>query len=81
MRSAKTSCLWVLESIYCMLKSALLSYIQMRKYLETDDFKFNPYDPCVANNIIEGEPLTLLLYIDDAKSIHKDKDVVDRFEK
>ena len=53
----------------------------MRKYLETDDFKFNPYDPCVANNIIEGEPLTLLLYIDDAKSIHKDKDVVDRFEK
>ena len=33
----------IIKDIYGMLKSALLSYIKLRKYLETDGFKFNPY--------------------------------------
>ena len=44
-----------------MLQSDILSYINLIKYLETDEFQFNPYDPCVANNIIEVDPITVVL--------------------
>ena len=63
-----------------VLQSDLLSYIKLRKYLNTDGFKFNPYDQCVANKILEGGPLTIVLHGDDVKSIHKDKKLVDNFE-
>ena len=53
-KGKKVLYLEVLKPIYGMLQSALLSYIKMRKYLETDGFKLNPYGPCVANNITEG---------------------------
>ena len=43
----------VLKSIYGILKSALLSYIKLRKYLDTYSLKYNPYDLCVTNNILE----------------------------
>ena len=46
-----------------------------------DSFKFNPYDPCVTNNIIEGETLTILLHVNDVKLSHKDTEVVYSFEK
>ena len=53
----------------------------MRTYLETDGFKFNPYDPCVANKIIEGKPLPIVFRVDDLKSSRNDTKVVDNFEK
>ena len=43
----------LLKYIYGMLQSALLSCIKLIKYLETNGFIFNPYEPCVANKIIE----------------------------
>ena len=52
----------------------------MKKYLETDGFKFNPYYPCVANKITEEEPLTVVFYVDDVKSSHRDEKVVDNFK-
>ena len=63
----------VLKAIYGMLQSYILSYINMRKYLDTDGFKFNSYDPCVANNIIKGDPLTLVSRVDDLKVSHRGK--------
>ena len=48
--------------------------------METDRFKFNPHDPCVANKIMVGEPLTAVFCVDDVKSIHKDTKVVEKFE-
>ena len=36
----------MLIDIYGMLKSDLLSYIKLRKYLDTDIFKFNPHEYC-----------------------------------
>ena len=44
--------------------------------MDTYGFKFNPYDQCVANNIIEGEPPTIVFRVDDLKSIHTDTKVV-----
>ena len=56
-----------LKAIYDMLKSDILSYINLRKGLDTYGFKFNPYDTCVANNIIEGEPLKIVFHVYDVK--------------
>ena len=63
-----------------MLQLAILLYIKPRKGLETDGFKFNPYGPCVADKIIEVEPLTVAFHVDNAKSSHKDKKVVKTFD-
>ena len=60
-------------------KSDLLSYIKLRKYLETYGFKFNPYNPCGDKNIIEGEPLTIVFCVDGVKASHKYTKVVDNF--
>ena len=68
-----------LKYIYSMLQSDLFSFIKMRKYLHTYGFKFNPYNPCVANNITEGKPLTLVLHVDNVTSSNKEKNVVDKF--
>ena len=48
--------------------------------MDTYGFKFNPYDPCVANKITEGEPLTLVFHVDDIKASHKDKNVLENFK-
>ena len=66
----------VLRAIYGMLQSALLSYNNLIKYLETDGFKFNPYDQCMSNKIIEREMLTEVFHVDDVKASHRDKNVV-----
>ena len=58
-----------------MIQSDILSYINLIKYLETEVSKCNPYDPCVANKIIEGDPLTVIFHVDDAKESHKGKKV------
>ena len=36
-------------------------------YLEAYGFKINPYDPCVANNIIGGKQLTVCWHVEDLK--------------
>ena len=40
-------------------------------------FKINPYDPCVANKMIEGTMCTIAWYVDDNKISHKNPKVVD----
>ena len=64
-----------------MLQAALLWYSKFREDLESKGFKFNPYDPCVANWMISGKQHTIVFHIDDLKSSHEDKTVNDKFEK
>ena len=33
--------------------------------LEACGFRINPYDPCVANNIVGGKQLTVYWHVDD----------------
>jgi hypothetical protein len=33
-------------------------------------FKINPYDPCVANKIVDGNQMTILYHVDDCKLSH-----------
>ena len=43
------------------------------------DFVFNPYDPCVANRIVDGEQQTIRFHVDDLMSSHLDPKVNDKF--
>ena len=71
--------LHVLKAIYGMLTSAMLFYQKLRKDLENYGFEINPYDPCVANKIINGKQMTVTWHVDDMKISHKDPKVVDGF--
>ncbi len=71
----------VMRAIYGMLEAAILWYKKFRGELEQKGFKFNPYDPCVANRTEKGSQHTLLFHVDDLKSSHKDSKVNDQFDK
>ena len=40
------------KALYGMLRAALLFYKRLRKDLENMGFEVNPYDPCVANMMV-----------------------------
>ena len=58
------------KAIYGMLESALLFYKKLRKDLEAEGFEINPYDPCVANKMINGKQMTVSWHVDDLKAGH-----------
>lgn len=62
-----------------MIKSPLLFYQKLRKDLEENGFKVNPYDICVANKMINGKQFTAVWHVDDLKISHVDTPVVDDF--
>ena len=70
----------VLKAIYGMLISAILWHKKFRKDLENNDFAFNPYDPCVANKMVNGSQQTIRFHADDVMSSHIDPKVNDEFE-
>ena len=69
----------VLKAIYGMLESALPWCKKFRSDLEKEGFRFNPYDPCIANGNINGAQQTVLFHVDDLKSSHIDPTVNDEF--
>jgi hypothetical protein len=71
----------VMRAIYGMLEAAILWHNNLRGELEQKGFKFNPYDPCVADRTEKGSQHTLLFHVDGLKSSHKDSKVNDQFDK
>ena len=69
----------VLKALYGMLVASLLWYKKFRSDLEGIGFKFNPYDPCVANRMKYGKQHTIRFHVDDIMSSHKNKKVNDEF--
>jgi hypothetical protein len=67
----------VLKALYGMLQSALLYYKKFRKDIEDIGFNVNPYDPCIANRMVNGKQHTIAWHVDDVKSSHIDKTVND----
>ena len=58
------------------MRSALLWYRTLVEELTQMGFKLNPYDPCVANSIIDDTQSTICWYVDDLKISHKKEAVV-----
>ncbi len=69
----------VVKALYGMLQSALLFYKKLRKDLEEYDFKVNPYDPCIANKMINGKQFTVAWHVDDLKISHENSKEIDKF--
>ena len=36
------------------------------------DFKINPYDPFIANKMVNGSQITVTCHVDDLNILHKD---------
>jgi len=58
----------VIRALYGMLQASLLFYQKLRSDLEEIGFKINPYDPCVANRMVNGNMHTVTWHVDDLKS-------------
>jgi len=69
----------MLKALYGMLKSSLLYYKKFRKDIEEIGFEVNPYDPCVANRMVNGKQHTIVWHVDDLKSSHVDPEVNKEF--
>ena len=66
----------LLKALYGCVRSALLWYILFSGTLKKHGFVLNPYDPCVANKIINDKQCTIAWYVDDTKISHVDSNVV-----
>ena len=60
----------LVKALYGLLESSLLFYKKLVKDLEEIGFEINPYDPCVANKMVDGKQLTITWHVDDLKVSH-----------
>ena len=68
----------LLNALYGIMKAALLYYQKFVKNLESIGFVLNPYDPCVANKMVDGKQLTIVWHVDDLKISHVSEKTVTR---
>ncbi len=53
-----------------MMKSALLFYRKLVLELKKMGFEINPYDPCVANKMVNGTQMMIRWQVDDLMMSH-----------
>ena len=58
------------KALYGMLRAVLFFYRKLRADLEDIGFEVNPYEPCVANRIVNGGQCTVVWHVDDLKVSH-----------
>ena len=61
--------------------ASLLYHCKFTESLTDIGFKINPYDPCVANKIIDGQHMTICYHADDFKLSHRRSKVSDHMIK
>ena len=64
------------NAIYGTITEILIHYNKFRKILEDEGYEFNPYDLCVANNIIKVSQRTVCFHGDNCKLIQHSPKVV-----
>jgi hypothetical protein len=80
-RKGKILYVQITKAIYGMLVSAMLFYKKLVKDLQAYGFELNPYDPCVANKMVDGTQMTVSWHVDDLKVSHKNEKNVTEFLK
>ena len=65
--------------IYGTMLASLLYYKKFVKSLLSIGFEINPYDPCIANKMINGKQMTICFHVDDCKLSHHDYKAVNDF--
>ena len=69
------------NALYGMIVERLLYYRKFTNSLTDVWFKINPYNPCVANKMINGQQMTLCYHVYDCKLSHHWSKVNDRIIK
>jgi hypothetical protein len=69
------------NALYGTMVASLLYYRKFVKSLTDIDFVINPYDPCVANKMINGKQMTVCWHVDDLKISHMMPKVMNRMIK
>lgn len=64
------------KALYGMLKSALLFYRKLVTDLTDMGFQLNPYDPCVANKMVNGKQITISWHVDDLTISHAEESAI-----
>ena len=67
------------KALYGLLQSALLFYRKLRSELEDFGFEVNPYNPCVANKMVNGSQMAVTWHVNDLKISHVDSGKVTKF--
>ena len=80
-KGAKQLIIQCQNALYGTLVEILLYYRKFTKSLTDIGFKINPYDPCVANKIIDGQHMTISYHMNDCKLSHRRSKVNDRMIK
>ena len=58
------------NALYDTMVTSLLYYCKFKKSFADVGFKINPYNPCVANKMINGQHMNLFYHVEDCKLIH-----------
>jgi hypothetical protein len=64
------------KALYGMMKSVLLFYRKLVSELKKMGFEINPYDPCVANKMVNGTQMTIRWHVDDLMMSHVSRDEI-----
>ena len=64
------------NALYVILGTALLFKKRLIKGLKNRGFEMNPYDPCVANMIVNNAQCTVCWHVNDLQVSHMDEMVV-----
>ena len=67
------------KAVYRMMKSALLFYQKPVADLTSLGYVINPYDPCVANKMINSKQMPICWHVDDLIIGHVESCVVTNF--
>jgi hypothetical protein len=67
--------------LYGCLRSALFFYLKLLGDLEANGFVINPYDPCVANKMVNAKQFTITWHVDDLNFSHEDQNEVTKIIK
>jgi hypothetical protein len=64
------------KALYGIMKSALLFYRKLVSELREMGFEINPYDPCVANKMVNRTQMTIRWHVDDLMISHLSQDEI-----
>jgi hypothetical protein len=64
-KGVKQLILQTLNALYGTMVAGLLYYLKFSKTLKRNDFTINPYDPCVANRMVNEKQQTICWHVDD----------------
>ncbi len=65
------------KALYGRMNSALLFYMKLVTELQEMGFEINPYNPCIANKMVNGMQMTIRWHVDDLMINHlKQEDIM-----